>query len=440
MLFRSDVVSAEQSAAAASWLESLKVSTFESDVYSLPYANAEVNALINNDLPALATTAINNSSAVSSALQRPQIARAAIAHRGDFSYNTWKWLDSQGLYLTVLNDLKYQSGTTNFTSTGVAVFPSGRKSLVVDTQASQQFTGAIETNPRAALRRQALIADLLIAMLERPNNQRVLVLRPTTTSKKVSYTATADTLDALSVPWISATAVADALKEVTSSDRVRARTTIGAAIRKTAIKDIKWVQRRRESLRGLIGGSQVETAIQDAQLRLASATYVGTDVRAMRLATIDDLRNLIGSVEIMSSGAVLFPREESVVPITIRNDLPVAVTIRLVAKGEPMVRVTPTNVGLITIQPGKRKSIEIPTKLAGSDIAFLTLRLADKDGHEFGERTRIQLSSSAYAQAASYFVGAAALLLMMMIVINAVRRVRTRGAQRESTPSQEKNA
>ena len=146
------------------------------------------------------------------------------------------------------------------------------------------------------------------------------------------------------------------------------------------------------------------------------------------------------SSDLMSSGAVLFPREESVVPITIRNDLPVAVTIRLVAKGEPMVRVTPTNVGLITIQPGKRKSIEIPTKLAGSDIAFLTLRLADKDGHEFGERTRIQLSSSAYAQAASYFVGAAALLLMMMIVINAVRRVRTRGAQRESTPSQEKNA
>ena len=37
-----DVVSAEQSAAAASWLESLKVSTFESDVYSLPYVNAEV--------------------------------------------------------------------------------------------------------------------------------------------------------------------------------------------------------------------------------------------------------------------------------------------------------------------------------------------------------------------------------------------------------------
>jgi hypothetical protein len=428
-----EVVSNDQSTAASRWLESLRVSTYESDIYALPYANAEINALINNDLNALAFSSVSQTQYITDALERLPIARAAIAHRGDFSYNTWRWLAQQNLSLTILSDSKYSSASSSYTSSGIAVTSNGRKSLVVDSQASRQCSGAITSNARAALRRQALISDLLITMLERPNESRLLVLRPDTTRSDVSYIETADTLDSLSVPWIEASTVADAFAADSTSERINSNTRIGAGIRKTAIKDIKWVQRRREALSGLIGGTEVDAALRDAQLRLASATFTGTEVRAMRLATIADLQNVIGSVEIMSSGAVLFPREESVVPITIRNDLPVAVTIRLVAIGEPAVRVTPGDVGLITIQPGKRKSIEIPTKLAGSDIAFLSLRLADKDGQEFGPRTRIQLSSSAYAQAASYVVGAAAVLLVLMIVINAVRRVRSRGDKSATT-------
>lgn len=428
-----ETVNNDQSTAATRWLDALRVSTFESDVYALPYANAEVNALINNDLKSLAFASVNQSQYISDALQRLPISRAAVAHRGDFSFNTWRWLEQQNLSLTILSDSKYSSASSSYTSSGIAVSSTGRKSLVVDTQSSRQFTGAITSNVRAALRRQALISDLLITMLERPNESRLLVLRPDTTRTDVSYIETADTLDALSVPWIEAASVADAFADEVTSERLNANTRIGAGIRKTAIKDIKWVQRRREALSGLIGATEVDASLRDAQLRLASATFSGTEVRAMRLATIADIRNVIGSVEIMSSGAVLFPREESVVPITIRNDLPVAVTIRLVAVGEPAVRVTPGDVGLITIEPGKRKSIEIPTKLAGSDIAFLSLRLADKDGQEFGPRTRIQLSSSAYAQAASYVVGGAAALLVMMIVINAVRRVRSRGDKSATT-------
>ena len=430
-----DIITGDQSAAASNWIEALKFATAESNVYSLPYANAEVNALINNGLTSLATAAVTHGQALSTLLQRPQIARAAIAHRGDFSYNTWKWLDDQGLYMTILSDAKYASTVSSFTTSGIAVFPNGRKSLVVDTQATRQFTGALASNSRSPLRRQALISDLLITMLERPNDSRVMVLRPDTTATNITYNTVADTLDSLSVPWISSVTVADALKDVTSSDRENARVRIGAAIRKTAIKDIKWVQRRRAALSGLIGGTAVDSAIQDAQIRLASATYRGTEVRSMRLATINDLRNVIGSVEIMSSGAVMFPREEAVVPITIRNDLPVEVTVRVVAVGEPSVRVQPSDVGLVTIQPGKRKSIEIPTKLVGSDLAFLNLRLADKDGQEFGARTRIQLSSSAYAQAASYVIGGAALLLVIMIVVNAVRRVRSRQSSTGTTIS-----
>jgi len=430
-----EVITDEQSSAAANWLESLKFATGESDVYSLPYANAEVNALINNGLVELATAAVTHTQALTDTLQRPQVARAAIAHRGDFSYNTWKWLNEQGLYMTILSDAKYASTAASFTSNGVAVFANGRKSLVVDTQATRQFSGALAANTRGPLRRQALISDLLITMLERPNDPRVLVLRPDTTATNITYNTVADTLDSLSVPWISSVTVTDALKDVTTSDRKNARVRIGAAIRKTALKDIKWVQRRRASLEGLIGGTAVDAAIQDAQIRLASATYRGTEVRAMRLATINDLRNVIGSVEIMSSGAVMFPREEAVVPITIRNDLPVEVTVRVIAIGEPSVRVSPSDVGLITIQPGKRKSIEIPTTLVGSDLAFLNLRLADKDGQVFGARTRIQLSSSAYAQAASYVIGGAALLLVVMIVVNAVRRVRSRKSTTPTTIS-----
>ena len=188
------------------------------------------------------------------------------------------------------------------------------------------------------------------------------------------------------------------------------------------------MQRALNRLDGLIGDTPVETAIVDAQIRLTSLSYLDGQVRAMRLQLLEDIRNTISRVEIMSTGSVVFSSEEGLVPITIRNDLSIPITIRVIGVGQPAVRVIPSDVGLIEIQPGKRKSIEIPTRLVGSDIAYLNLQLADSEGKPFGTVTRIQLASSAYAQAAVWVIGIATILLVVFVIANAVRNRRKKAA------------
>jgi hypothetical protein len=421
-------IAQEQSAAAQSWLDALKLATVESQVYSLPFANSDVNALINNDLDELAVRAITSADPLLSFLERSDIARAAIAHRGNFSFQTWKWLDEQGLYLTVVSDSKFAPSTTTYTPNGVTTVRADRKAFVTDSQLSRQFTGALLGNSRAALRRQALLADLMMISLERPSMQRTVIARPDTTDEALNFSNALDTLNSLSVPWVATETVADAFSTTTPDLRSADPGRVGAAIRQTAIKDIKWVERRLNRLEGLIGDTIVESNLRDAQLRLASATYLGTEVRAMRQATIQDVRNVRGSLEIISAGSVIFPGEESIVPITIRNDLPIDVTLRISAVGEPSVRVRANDVGIIEVASGKRKSLEIPTQLIGSDIAYLRLQLADENGNTFGNSVRIQLESTAYAQAAVWVIGAAFIFLVIFVILGVLRRVRSKSA------------
>jgi hypothetical protein len=300
--------------------------------------------------------------------------------------------------------------------------------LVVDNQSSRQFSGAITSNSMTLIRRQALLADLLMITLERPNDNRVVVLKPNTSSSGVDFEATNDTLNSLDVPWIQPISSAAARDYAPAIERVAKDEPVPGRVTRFAVKDTWWVQRALNRLNGLIGGTPVETAIVDAQIRLTSLSYLDGQVRAMRLQLLEDIRNTISRVEIMSTGSVVFSSEEGLVPITIRNDLSIPITIRVIGVGQPAVRVIPSDVGLIEIQPGKRKSIEIPTRLVGSDIAYLNLQLADSEGKPFGTVTRIQLASSAYAQAAVWVIGIATILLVVFVIANAVRNRRKKAA------------
>jgi hypothetical protein len=132
----------------------------------------------------------------------------------------------------------------------------------------------------------------------------------------------------------------------------------------------------------------------------------------------------------MSSGTVVFPSETAKVPITIRNDLSVPIEIGIITSGLPAVRVLPQSVADMQIDPGRRKSIEIPTRLIGSDTAYLKLQIVDLNGKHIGDPILIQVSSSAYAQAAAWVIGAAFALLLLFAIRNTLKRLR---ATRESS-------
>jgi hypothetical protein len=145
---------------------------------------------------------------------------------------------------------------------------------------------------------------------------------------------------------------------------------------------------------------------------------------------IDQLND---AVRIMSAGSVIFPNENAKVPITVRNDLSVPIKIHIETSGLPAVRVIPGEVEDMQIAPGRRKSIEIPTRLIGTDTAYLQLQISDTNGKHIGKPIFIQLSSSAYAQAAAWVIGAAFALLLVFAIRNTLKRIRaSRDGSREN--------
>jgi hypothetical protein len=189
----------------------------------------------------------------------------------------------------------------------------------------------------------------------------------------------------------------------------------------------------KRDLASLISGATEETQIDFAILRLANSSADEKTQNQLHTQIRDYLDRLNGAVRIMSSGTVVFPSESAKVPITIRNDLSVPIEIGIVTSGLPAVRVLPQSVDDMQIAPGRRKSIEIPTRLIGTDTAYLQLQSVDLNGKRIGNPILIQVSSSAYAQAAAWVIGAAFALLLLFAIRNTLKRLRaTRDGSQEN--------
>ena len=139
-----------------------------------------------------------------------------------------------------------------------------------------------------------------------------------------------------------------------------------------------------------------------------------------------------------ASGSVSLPGETGTIPVTIANDLDVPVTVGLRVTGEPAVRLDAPPVAPVTIAPGRKASVEVTARVAGSGSVTAVLQLTTPSGEDYGPPARIEVGSAAYARAAAWVVGAAFALLLALVAVNTVRRVRVaRAARRRTGPDGE---
>lgn len=417
----------EVAAGAAQWLAELPAATAGDPVYLTSYAGADINGLVKHQLFGVAQGALRQTAEARELLGRADLASAVVARSGDFNDQTWKWLAEQPVYLTLLASHRWLADSTSFTPSGVVRDPNGDLALVIDRPASRSLTLSMRADAQTAVHRQSLYADLLITALERPNDQRVLVLNPRSLTTGLAADATAAALQALRLPWVEPTLPSAALSTGPTENRLRSVDPIGSAINDRFAASLRKFDQRRRALATLIGETVHNRALMAGELRVASSLFTAATQRyQMRANSFGELGLVERAVRIVSAGSVVFPGESGVVPITILNDLDVPVRVELVATGLPAVRVQPAAVDPIDIGAGKRKSIEIPTTLIGSDTAFVQLQLMTTDGRKLGQLVTIEVASSAYSRAAAIFVAVAFALLIALIVVNTVRRVRVR--------------
>lgn len=144
----------------------------------------------------------------------------------------------------------------------------------------------------------------------------------------------------------------------------------------------------------------------------AAAADVGSTVAGLR----DRVKLLVpadGTYSLSSSDAPLV--------LTVQNDLPFPVDVRLELRTRGNVGLTTEDPGVITLQPQSRKTLRVPAHVRQSGSFSVTAALATPSGGSLGAPVQIQVKSTAYGTVTLVITLGAALLLGLLFLRRLIR-------------------
>jgi hypothetical protein len=124
--------------------------------------------------------------------------------------------------------------------------------------------------------------------------------------------------------------------------------------------------------------------------------------------------------------------------LTVRNDLPIAVQVRLEVHTRGNRGLSISDIGAQTLAPGQRTTLQVPTQVRQSGGFAVTAQLTTPAGGPLGDRIALQVKSTAYGSISLLItIGAAALLGLLFLrrLVNFVlRRRRAAAAPDQGAP------
>ncbi len=423
--------------AATAWLEQLRASTStaaQPDVTAIAYADpdstAEVGAGLLSDLVLATTTAPDQLS--------DQLDRTV---NGGFS-----WPPDGRVDQATLNALRL-AGVRNVVLAPEGVSPSDSPLLTLSTD-SGPITGIVgdanlslamllmSQRPEEAVQaRQVFFAT--VALSSQTLGQSTLVAVPPTTR----WSAPERQLDAL-LSGLSSAEYADLVpidQLLTQGQEAAQEADLGpygqlAQAAQLPRAHMQIVAQSGEALTQ-IGAIAVQPGdalrpFRESLLRSSSSAWrAEPQLGAIQLArTAGQIAAQQAKVSISSAGPVAFPGEQGRVPVTVSNDLPVAVTVGLTLSATPSFRIVPEPVPPVTVPPGQRLSLEVPVRVVGPEALTVTAQLLTPEGLPYGPGEDFELRTSAYSRVAAWAVGLAFGALILMATWSTVRRFRKRAA------------
>ena len=421
--------------AATSWLEQLRrstASTAQADVTASAYADpdspAEVAAGLLSDLVLATTTAADQ--------VETQLGRTV---NGGFSWPPEGRVDQATLNALRVAGVRY----VVMAPEGLA---EGEGPLVTLSTDSGPITGIVgdpdlalslrimSDQPAEAVLARQLFFALVAADAESAGADNVLVVPPS-----IRWSAPERQLDALlSGLTNSSYAQLEPLDEVLGqADALAGPGVLGtfgplAQAAQLSSAHMSEVAAAGETL-SQIGAIAVQPGdalrpFRESLLRSSSAAWrQDSQLGAIQLArTAEQIAAQQAKVTISSAGPVAFPGEQGRVPVTVSNDLPVAVTVGLTLSATPSYRIEPEPVPPVTVPPGQRLSLEVPVRVVGPEPLTVTAQLLTPEGLPYGPGEDFQLRTSAYSRVAAWAVGLAFATLILMAGWSTVRRFRKR--------------
>ena len=282
------------------------------------------------------------------------------------------------------------------------------------------------------VRRQTALAEIAMTSLELPGTPRTLVIAPGMRWSPYA-TSTRDLVAAVAASPFAAPSRLGTLAATPPSDVPRARADYPPAARAAELRPayLAVVAAGRAELAGLrsvapdTAGTSTDQ-LEEALTRTESAAWRSDPNSGRRL--LSTVRGLVAAqvaqVKVLSRAPVTLPGDEGTIPVTVANDLDRPARVGLRLSGTPATRFVAADVEPVTLAPGQKSTLEVKARVIGTGPVTVDITLLTPDGQVFGEPTRTQVRSAAYARAAQWIVGGLFGILVLLLGVNFVRRRR----------------
>ncbi|GGM66777.1 glycoprotein [Longimycelium tulufanense] len=160
-------------------------------------------------------------------------------------------------------------------------------------------------------------------------------------------------------------------------------------------------------------------------LRSTSTAWRGSPELAQRWAASTDgqLTDIRHSIKVVKANSYTLASSDSPLPLTITNELPVNVDVRIHIADTAGVRTQEIEVQRVPARGSVQR--RIPAQVERSGRFFVDVRLATPGGTALGEPVRLTLESTAYGSITTGITIGAAVLLLALSARRVIRRVRT---------------
>jgi hypothetical protein len=240
-----------------------------------------------------------------------------------------------------------------------------------------------------------------------------------------------------SAPWLSPSTLAE-LTEAPAPSLSRERGGYGDKARAAELSPaymnrVARVSEQLDTLTSVIDNpTGVSEPFAEALLRAQSAAWRSDpETGNALLASISArLADETARVRVLSEGTITFSGDTGRVPVTITNDLDRSVTVGLVLKGRPSLRLASEPLTQIRIDAGRMASVDIDARVIGGGPLTVDVQLLGPEGQSYGQPATITVASTAYARAAAWVVAAAFVAIVVFVIVGVIRRIRKAHATR----------
>jgi hypothetical protein len=457
------------SPAAAAWLSGVRAVTAQQDFFATPYADVDMSAMANRGLDALLTAAFNDGrAAAKKVLGRAQRASPGLPGLvawpagGLADYNAVEELAGQQHVQVMIMDSKLMPpvATTpvGYTPTAVTTTPNRAGGqmhvLLSDHQITQILSlrrnqvpgmapgaGGMPASVRGQIRQAAafgkeqwFLAETAMIAAQPSGTARAVVAAPPRRWNPSLSLADALLRETVSAPWLRPATLAGILaagpapgsparQPLPPHRAIRGELT-GSLLRQVRYSLATQVQ-LLDSILTTNGRGYLSTAIDAVE---SSAWRGGR--RAQRQAAqllrheLSFVEGKLRQVRIVGSSRVTLGGKAGAVPVSVRNNLPQPVTVRLKARApaEDLVTISPYK-ELVKVPPRSQVTVRIPVQAAAAGSKTLTLWLTTPAGATLpGQPTSLTVTATHFGTLAIVIISVALVVFVLSAAARAIRR------------------